>query len=75
MKMNSNNQFLLAKDLINKIKELDFNNKLLVKATLSKAFFSTKEYELYLVNEELKKCKLNLYQWLDKTETPYLLAM
>ena len=63
------------KALINRIKDVDFNDKIKVRSTLSKRDFSTKEGEFDLIEKQMNKCKEKLFEWLDKTNNPYFFIL
>ena len=63
--------YIESKKLINTIEKLDFSNPSLIKATLNKATYSTKINELKIAKEDFEKARLELFDWLDKTITPY----
>lgn len=73
--LNILNRFFINKHRIEVIKNLDFNNKILTRAVLNRAFFSSKEDELKNASLMFEKSKKELFEWLDKTENPYFFIL
>ena len=59
----------------NTIEKLDFKNKLDVRAILNKRNISSKEIELLEAQKKVEKYEKKLFNWLDKTKTPYFFIL
>lgn len=59
----------------NTIEKLDFKNKLDVRAILNKRDISSKEIELLEAQKKVEKYEKKLFNWLDKTKTPYFFIL
>jgi hypothetical protein len=67
--------YIRLKKQIEVVKNLDFNNFTLTRATLNKASFSSKEVELNLSIKNFELTKDKLFNWLDNTQTPYFFIL
>lgn len=63
------------KNKIKLIERLDFSDKNRVKVLLNKASFSSKEEELKLAIKNFTLIKHDLFEWLDKTKSPYFFIL
>jgi hypothetical protein len=69
------NNYATDKKYVEIVKDLDFNDLIATRAILNKKHFSSKESEIILANKKLEISKKKLFDWLDKTKTPYFFIL
>ena len=63
------------KTLINTINNLDFSDRVSVRATLNKRHFKSKDEELILAKKHFKDRQIKVFEWLDETNDPYFFIL
>jgi hypothetical protein len=67
--------YIKYKKNIEVVENLNFRDKISVKAVLNKAVFGNKQAEIDLAKEKFEKHKKLMFDWLDKTKSPYFFIL
>lgn len=67
--------YIKNKELIETIKTLNFNDRIGTRAILNKRYFSSKEIEIELATSDFNNNKIELFEWLNKTNNAYFFIL